>query len=177
MKTLPRFVRSVTAAFVVALLLLLGVEAPASATPNFPGVVQQHLTLGAPPACTLCHVGTPALGTVTTPFGVTLRSRGARAYDESAMRTALDALSAEKKDSDADGVPDIDELKAGSDPNTGSGEEVVVPEYGCRAATAGIPGDSRGRPVIGLGAALLMLVIRRRARPAVSDDIRPTRPG
>lgn len=118
----------------VGVLALIGISSSAHATPNFPDVVASHLGLEAPPDCTLCHIGTPARGTVTTPFGATLRSRGAQAYDEAALRRALDALTAERKDSDSDGTPDIDELRAADDPNSGAGGPAVTPDYGCTAA-------------------------------------------
>lgn len=117
----------------LALVLLFAPRA-ANATPGFPDVIAEHLQLASAPSCALCHAGTQARGTVTTPFGVTIRSRGAQAYDDDSLRTALDALAAEGKDSDADGTPDIEELKAGTDPN-GTGE-AVVPEYGCASAPA-----------------------------------------
>lgn len=126
-------------------LVLLGVlawAAPASATPNFPQAVAGHLGLASAPGCTLCHAGTPGRGTVTTPFGQTLRSRGAAAYDQAALERALDALAAERKDSDKDGTPDIDELRAGGDPNAAAGEEPVTPEYGVACAASPRGGGS-----------------------------------
>ncbi len=51
-----------------------------------------------------------------------------RPYDEAALRLALDALTAERKDSDDDGTPDIDELRAGDDPNSGAGGPAVTPD-------------------------------------------------
>lgn len=154
---------STALAALVAALTILTTESSAHATPAFPGVVQSHLGLSAAPDCTLCHVGTPSAGTVTTPFGATLRSRGARAYDEDALKTALDALAAEKKDSDGDGQDDITELREGADPNA-TGTESVTPEYGCQAAPS--PRDD-----FALAAAILVtlglcvaLTRRRKAR-------------
>jgi uncharacterized protein (TIGR03382 family) len=85
------------------------------------------------------------VGTVTTPFGASLRTRGLVMYDNGSLRKALTALNTERVDSDADGTPDTEELKAGQDPNTsdapsGPGEQPsgndVLPEpsYGCGAA-------------------------------------------
>lgn len=130
----------------------------ARATPNFPAVIATHLQLGAPPDCTLCHVGTPGRGTVTTPFGKTMLARGVHAYDESSLRTALDAISAEKKDSDGDGTSDVDELRAGQSPN-GAGADVVTPEYGCATARS-----SAGEPWFVAGLTLVVWMLTRSRR-------------
>ncbi len=143
-------------------VVMLG-AARAHATPNFPVAVQQHLQLAAAPACTLCHVGTPARGTVVTPFGASMRGRGLVAYDEGPLRTALDALTAEKRDSDKDGVADIAELVAATDPNVAPGAgggDVLVPEYGCASG-----GSARTPGIAGaLGVAALLALRRRGSR-------------
>jgi hypothetical protein len=135
------------ALFVASFASIAGVRGVANATPNFPAAIADHLNLQREPDCTLCHVGTPGRGTVTTPFGVSMRDRGLMAFDESTLDTALDALDAEKKDSDGDGIPDITELKAGTDPNVGmtaDGGIIVNPtvvqfspaKYGCQSRVA-----------------------------------------
>lgn len=144
--------------------------ASASATPNFPKAVQAKLSLGAEPACTLCHAGPTQRGTVTTPFGASMRARGLAAYDEASLGRAIDALRGEKRDSDGDGKPDVDELTAGEDPNAGAGragdDAALVPEYGCSAAPARpTPGLS---PLAALAALALVAwwAIRARRQPA-----------
>jgi thrombospondin type 3 repeat protein len=104
----------------------------AHASSIFPPEVRTHLALSYTPACTLCH-NTPSggFGTVTTPFGKSMIARGLVAQNLQSLDTALDALAAEKKDSDGDGVPDIDELKAGTDPNVAGGGTYPPPSYGC----------------------------------------------
>ncbi|WNG37916.1 hypothetical protein F0U61_32725 [Archangium violaceum] len=140
-------------------LTLLG-SAAAWASPAYPGVIRTELNLATEPGCNACHQGgNVGFGTVTTPFGQSLRTRGLVAANEGSLRTALSALLSERVDSDGDGTPDTDELVAGRDPNVGdSGEPVdVLPDvtYGCGAAP--------GAPVGLLLGGLLLLNARRRA--------------
>lgn len=150
----------VSGGVVVALVLFAG---SAGATPNFPGAIQEHLSLSGAPACTTCHVGTPARGTVNTAFGTTMRSRGLVAYDEASLDTALDALAAEQKDSDGDGTADIRELTDGTDPNAGAGGSGdPVPDYGCAAAPRRA---CSGSLLVALGALVTIArLVRRRTK-------------
>lgn len=124
----------------------------------YPPEVRAHLSLSYTPACTLCHE-TPSggFGTVTTPFGKSMMARGLEAQNLSSLDTALDALAAEHTDSDHDGVGDIDELKAGSDPNVGGGGSVTPPSYGCFDAS-GQPAS----PLTLLPLALVWVLLRVR---------------
>jgi hypothetical protein len=140
----------------------------AHATPTFPNVIQTHLKAPSAPTCEVCHVGQKASGTVTTLFGVSMRGRGLVKFDETSLRTALDALRAEKTDSNKDGTTDIDALTAGSDPNASSGDggagivSAAPIEYGC----ANMSGQSRTRTsrasLYGSLALLAVAVMRRR---------------
>jgi hypothetical protein len=152
------------------LMIVLGLvtsSRPASATPNFPATVQKDLGLAQEPACTLCHRGGEATGTVVTPFGTALRNRGLVAYDESSLANALQALEGEKTDANSNGVPDIDELRAGADPNAGAAA-TAGPVYGCNTAPQG-----PRRTVAGTCVALFLLALRRR-RKAAPSFLRPT---
>ena len=134
-------------------------------TPNFPPAVQTDVGMAQQPNCALCHLGgVGQAGTVTTPFGQSLRARGAVAYDENALKTALAALAAEMKDSDGDGVPDITELKNGTDPNVGNGGPADVPQYGC----ALVPRPAPPAPFL-----LLTLWAFRRATRSTWSSRRP----
>jgi hypothetical protein len=123
---------------------------PAAASSSFPMAVKGHLQLSNVPACALCHTGgQTGMGTVNTGFGKALRDEGLTAGDDDALRTALDALAAKGTDSDADGTPDVEELKAGRNPNLAdapgvdAGTAVVPPspKYGCGAnAVPGLGG-------------------------------------
>lgn len=127
---------------------------PAAASSTFPGVVKDHLQAAQPPACAVCHTGgATGMGTVNTAFGKALRNEGLTAGDDDALRTALDALGDKSTDSDADGTGDVDELKAGRNPNLadapgvdagtdgGTTEQPPSPKYGCGAnAVPGLGG-------------------------------------
>lgn len=135
------------------------------ATTTFPTEVRDRLALASTPDCGLCHTtgASGGRGTVNTPFGVSVREHGARAYDAPALRTALDALRDAGTDSDGDGVPDIEELENGRDPNAPSGPDgnssAVTPEpprYGCRVHS--------GRALEAVWPLLLMVVIARALR-------------
>jgi len=150
--------------------------ASASATPNFPKAVQAKLSLGAEPACTLCHAGPTQRGTVTTPFGASMRARGLVAYDEASLGRAIDALRGEKRDSDGDGKPDVDELTAGEDPNAGAGragdDAAVVPEYGCAASPP--RSRPRGTALVALLLSIgLVPLVRRSRRSRHTGDSEP----
>lgn len=115
-----------------AIIATMSAAPRAHASPIYPGIVAS--VVGAPhsPPCTVCHE-TPSggLGTATKPLAVYLRSRGLVANDEGSLRNALAAAAAEKHDSDGDGVSDVDELKAGTDPNVVGTDALAPPEYGC----------------------------------------------
>jgi hypothetical protein len=159
-------------------LLVVAFALPAFATAEFPGAIQTHLSLGAPPAqsCSLCHTnGITGAGTVNTPIGRALRMQGMVASDTASLIVALDALEAAGTDSDMDGVGDVAELRAGTNPNVaeapadggmgggagggagggGGGEPEVIPppKFGCGGAVA---------PGLAVVAALGLLQRRRR---------------
>lgn len=97
---------------------MLLAEAPAHASPAFPDALASHLALRSAPDCVLCHVGDNTnASSARQPFAVTLKAHGARAADAPSLVAALDAIAADKSDSDGDGSPDIAELAAGSNPN------------------------------------------------------------
>jgi MYXO-CTERM domain-containing protein len=124
----------------VAATLALLASATASATPSFPSVLKSELALAADPSCNACHVGVFARGTVTTPLGKALTSRGMVAYDEAKLKAAIAALLAARD-------PSILALKGGEP------SDVVAPEYGCACAVAGAPSRT---PFAGGAAALVV---------------------
>ena len=87
----------------------------AFATPSFTGVIQTELMMGGPPPglCALCHVNNQTVsGTVTTPFGRTMRMQGLAPNNEASLRSALVAIEAAGTDSDMDGCADVLELRS-----------------------------------------------------------------
>jgi len=145
-----------------ALALSLAWTLPAQATDNFPPLIASELGLEAAPDCSLCHQGAEMKGTVVTPFGTKMRSRGLMSYDEGSLKTALRALEGERADSDEDGSSDLDELRAGDDPNLAPGEKPIEPEYGCHVSSPGQPGPG----LLGLAFTTLFLIaLGRRGRP------------
>jgi hypothetical protein len=115
---------------------------PASET--FPNAIKGAVPIsGAAPNCTLCHtteVGGP--GMITTPFGKRVYDYGLRGGDTGALTSIIDKMRDMKDDSDRDGTSDIDELKAGTDPNINDTtglppEDYPPPVYGCQSSRAG----------------------------------------
>lgn len=151
--------------------IALFVAMPASATPNFPGAIQRDLQLNYTPPCTTCH-NNPAggTGTVTQPFGIKMRARGLVPEDEASLQLALTALDAEKSDVDGDGVPDIQELRLGTDPN-GVGESQETPSYGCGSSVTP-PRALLDAPVILSGTLMAIgaIFLRRRRASRTSDE-------
>ncbi len=161
--------------FAAMLTLPLGAR-QARATPNFPAAIEAHLSLSAPPACTICHATSAGgEGTVTKPFGIAMEQAGLRAFDVASLDAALDALKAAHTSSAGDLVPDITKLEEGLDPNVpvngsfGPDE----PSFGCgaRIAPGGPLPDDHGACMIGLiGLAVARKRSRRRKPGAVRDD-------
>jgi hypothetical protein len=146
----------------------------AFASAVYPSEVKTHLSLSSTPQCTLCHTNlSGGSGTVTKPFGKSMMSVGGLTGGSQTgkLDTALDALQSAGTDSDSDGVPDITELKNGTDPNVadaatdggtgggaggsgGGGGTVATETYGCGSSM--VPG------VMGLSSLVAWTLLRRR---------------
>ncbi len=164
---------SKAAVFAFALAFVLALSGAARATPNFPPFIQQDLGLAAEPHCAICHSDgdTGGLGTVNTPFGKNMRQRGLVHFDTGALKSALDQMTADDVNSAGDCLDDIDELKAGRDPNvpddTCDGGGMITPSagegpsYGCGIA----PADGTGGLDPSLFLALIFVVGSRKKKP------------
>jgi hypothetical protein len=149
--------------------MVVFVRAPAaSAKKEFPGEIAQHLGAKTNPPCGLCHeYGKTGNATLVTPFAWSMRARGMS--NGGSIIEALDRVAADKVDSDDDGALDVDEIVAGSDPNSpdstpGHPGTVGDPRLGCSVA-----GEARGDPLSWLApvAALLWLGLGARRRERV----------
>ncbi len=172
----------------------LATPVAAQASPSFPGAIMDYLTLtgeapSCPPACLLCHTS-PQGGVLTVRdmgFTRNIRNQSSIGYDlrgrrppgplgdadETTVGPALQALETldcysdpgHVCDSDHDGVPDVAELRAGTNPD-GPGGLVDCPQYGCGAKASIAPSPRSPHELDGalLFAAVGVLVVVRRRR-------------
>lgn len=149
-------------------LAALVAAAPAWGVPDRREQLQAEL---APPCdlqCTVCHdTNAGGGGTARKGFVQELLLRGFDVSSSASLADALAAMEAEGVDSDGDDVPDLTEIAAGMDPNSGSDSAALcgagappTPAYGCaRVAPRGLPPGGAGWLVAGLVAAA---ALRRR---------------
>ena len=146
--------------------VVLGVflsSATALASDPYPAAIAQKLSVPAP-MCTICHLtNIGGLMTVTKPFGRTAMNKyGLVKLNPTQLQTILTQMEADGVDSDGDGVGDIAEIRAGTDPNDGPGAvSVEEPRYGLYCSMGAIGGRSTPYGLAWLGAAALWLGRRR----------------
>lgn len=140
--------------------------ATASAAPSYSRHLQTSLDMPCAPSCLLCH--TEAKGgaaTANTKLGISLRKAGLECCSLRELDEIVADLEQQEKDSDGDGVPDIAELREGSDPNVKRSDALIACAppaiaHGCSAAS--------GPAANGAGACVLLLALaawrRRRSR-------------
>ena len=155
--------------FISALTALVAVTSGspryAHATPSFPAAVQSYVGAAAAPHCVVCHTTEAGgTGTVTTPFGVYMTSRGLAAYDVNSLQFALSAAKSEMHDTNGDGIDDFDALAQGLNPNApsdGPMSTLSPPAYGCSESCAPAGGVGSTAPCIVSLSALAFIVVRR----------------
>ena len=120
----------------LAVVLLAAQAARASA--GYPTAIGEHLPIVYSPPCSLCHVeGKTGPGTAETPFARSARAHGLEGGNVDLVGIALDGPMRDGTDSDRDGVSDIQELLAGTDPNVAGAQSIEVradPTSGCSSA-------------------------------------------
>jgi hypothetical protein len=111
---------------------------PAHADPGLPQFIEQHLQMPCLPQCTICHKDNQGgFGTLRPgKFGANMEMYfGLNPTDHGTWASALDQSEKAGFDTDKDGMPDIQELRKGDDPNDPSpGASVCSDEnlkYGC----------------------------------------------
>lgn len=104
---------------IASCLVLALVRAPnAHASPFFPTSIQSDLGLNYAPDCLLCHNNeSGGIGTVKTAFGKNMMARGLVDFSADSLQTALTLMDQQHVISAGGCLPDIEELKAGRDPN------------------------------------------------------------
>jgi hypothetical protein len=174
-------------------LLVAATPGLAAATPTYPQLIVSDLMLkyslgtqecesnSTPDChCTICHLtNAGGFNTVKMPFGMAMQANKLVDGSPTLLQSALTALDTMKIDSDCDGVPDIQQLMDGRDPNTGafidgSGKTSPPPHtcgealqsFGCGSQIA--RGASGNAPAEGAAAviAVLGVALARRRRSA-----------
>jgi len=157
-------------------LLVTAAPAVAAASPIFPDAIKADLSLTydlGTTHCIICHANNNGgMGTVVQPFGLNMKGANLAEENTDSLKKALDALEAAHTDSDCNGVPDIEQLKGGQDPNTGeyidgSGKTAMpspgcggTVAFGCGAQLSRVAGSWQG--ALALAAVLGAALARRR---------------
>lgn len=107
----------------------------ATASPDYPDVIQRELDMPCVPQCTLCHTSNPGrAGSARQDFVEALRVFSKQPESIPGRLQELEEAMP-PIDSDGDGTSDIEELRAGMDPNVpGEGDICALDvRYGCGA--------------------------------------------
>jgi uncharacterized membrane protein YgcG len=141
--------RLVTSPIILSSLLVgtlpLFVATSASASAAYPGLVKSYFNLDTAPGCDFCH-NTPSGGPGNINGKVGAYITGAPVNLENAKSSIdsyLDNYEA-TQDSDGGDEPDIDELKAGRDPNDSSDDQAGGGSAGAGGGASGAGGGSSG---------------------------------
>ncbi len=145
-------------------LVAIAWSSPARAEDEFPSVIATDLNLTYQVPCSVCHMkdntGAP---TARTLFALSLKGRGLS--DRGSLTSALAQLKADNFDSDGDGVSDVAELQAGTDPNSAANASIINPSepaYGCGGSAP--QGRAPGQALVGFFALGWLMSRRRRGQ-------------
>jgi Bacterial TSP3 repeat len=148
---------------VLTLAAVLATSMSAEAKQEFPGEIARHLGAPSDPPCGVCHQDAKTgKDTLVTPFAWAMRARGMTSQDT--LLGALDRLRSDAVDSDGDGATDVDELIAGSDPNSAASTPAMPgtvrdPQLGCTMAGRAREG---GAGTLSFAAFVTVCLVRRR---------------
>lgn len=154
------------AAFAAALVVPL----TAGASQTFPSEIYSAADMHCVPGCTLCHstaVGVEGSAVLGTPFGKKMVGLGVSGGNPETLVKAIERLGGAMDptpDLDGDGKPDLEELKAGTDPSSPDPDASLCgPDYGCGAHVAKTPPrDATPLAFAGVAALLMAFGLRRR---------------
>ncbi|HEY6881879.1 MAG TPA: thrombospondin type 3 repeat-containing protein [Polyangiales bacterium] len=139
---------------------VLAVAGSAHALPDYPEALQKASAAPCLPHCNVCHRDDNAgSGTVDRPFGRSMERIGGLGGAKAGVAWAVQTLEQQGTDSDGDGVPDIEELAMGEDPNDAHPTSLCGPEAGCSLRPS-----TREHGLLALGLALWILRRRRQVR-------------
>jgi hypothetical protein len=145
------------------------VEAVAGASSDYPDIIKTKLGLAKAPDCVLCHSDDKGgNGTIVTWVGLSMQDFGLQGKRPDVLDATLDRIAREEWDSDGDSLPDVEELRLGSDPNDGPGRTDGPPRPGRGCSLGGSP-NAEG------GAMVILLALAALARRSVASA-RGTRP-
>lgn len=155
--------RTVVAAALVACVLVC--TSPVHALQDYADEIQRVLELPDKPSCLFCHARNDRGLATDTLFNRALKSRGfSRRLGLPSLRSAITSLDDMNTDSDRDGVGDIDELRAGANPNDNT--DAGLPPPDCSVANT-----SRGRWIsLWLPWLCVIALLSQRAKRRTADN-------
>lgn len=150
--------------------LLMSAALPANAREVYPGGIQKAGNMPCAPSCLLCHTAIPGNpDNLEQLFGkAVLKAGGLRPGDPDSLVAVVASLRTKMSDVDNDGVLDVEELAAGTNPNDPDPTaDLCGPTYGCGAhIVQAPPPDGSGVLWCVAGGVSLALVLGARRRRA-----------
>jgi hypothetical protein len=133
--TAPSFIKVALVTLVTVSVAILGFASPVHAFEDYADEIKLILELPDKPSCTFCHTRNDQGFAGDTLFSDSLKDRGlSRRGGLPSVRRAISVVDEMNIDSDGDGVGDIDELRAGANPNDARDKGLPPPDD-CSVAT------------------------------------------